>query len=72
VKLQRLRPGRYLTIDGRFLIERDSGSTDEWDVPSEPAWFVYGDGQNFNDVGPPDALFEGATLRDCLTWVRNR
>lgn len=59
--------------DGRWRIERDIASYDEWDVPSEHTWFVYDTmTQNMDVAGPPDALYEARTKADAVEWIRGR
>jgi hypothetical protein len=83
VAVKRLARGRYLTTDGRFLIESDCPSVGEsYDlqgnmIASEDEraseWFVYDTSSRAvqrGDYGPPDALGDGfGTLRDAKRWV---
>lgn len=78
--LTRLARGRYQTKDGAYVVESDVPSLgDRWDrvggvfeseVPEPQEWFVYTAEQvTSGQAGPPVALFEAPTLRECREWL---
>jgi hypothetical protein len=66
VTWKKVRAGCYET--GTHRVERDTGSLAEWDVPSEPEWFVYTLPVRDN-YGPPEAIAEFPTLRQGKRFV---
>jgi hypothetical protein len=66
VTWRKVRAGCY--ENGTHRVERDSGSSDEWDQLSEPEWFVYALPVR-NDYGPPDAITEFETLREGKRYI---
>lgn len=53
--MRKLARGRYLTDDGRHILENLSGSTDEWDTEDPPEWWVF-PADIEEPYGCPDAL----------------
>ena len=73
IRLKRLGTSRYATTDERFLIEHAAVSTGEWD-DDEMGWVVW-DARvtpNLADVGIPDSIYEGDTLKRCRTFIEQR
>jgi hypothetical protein len=64
VTWRKVRAGCYDNAAGTHRIERDSGSLDEYDTPSDVEWFIYTLPLAREDYGPPDAIAEFPTLRE--------
>lgn len=61
--MRRLARGRYLTDDGRHILENLSASTDEWDREDAPEWYVFPAHLDGTDYGAPDAIGDGWPTR---------
>ena len=86
MKLKRLARGRYITTDGRWLIESDcpsygelkdlQGFTISEEAPRPSEWFVYDATSSIvadDDYGPPDAVADGfPTLRAARQYLSDQ